>query len=70
MIVDRPGVGESDIMDEIVLNYLPNAFAFIYVINSSNVGGVQTDRVSKLLILSEMTKRKSFQLLTSARSIY
>ena len=70
MIVDRPGVGESDIMDEIVLNYLPNAFAFIYVINSSNTGGVQKDRVSKLLILSEMTTGKSFQLLTSARSIY
>ena len=70
MIVDRPGVGESDIMDEIVLNYLPNAFAFIYVINSSNAGGVQTDRVRKLLILSEMTTGKSFQLLTSARSIY
>ena len=70
MIVDSPGVGESDIMDEIVLNYLPNAFAFIYVINSSNTGGVQKDRVSKLLILSEMTTGKSFQLLTSARSIY
>ena len=70
MIVDRPGVGESDIMDEIVLNYLPNAFAFIYVINNSNAGGVQTDQVSKLLILSEMTTGKSFQLLTSARSIY
>ena len=70
MIVDSPGVGESDIMDEIVLNYLPNAFAFIYVINSSNAGGVQTDRVSKLLILSEMTTGKSFQLLTSARSVY
>ena len=46
MIVDSPGVGESDIMDEIVLNYLPNAFAFIFVINSSNAGGVQKDRVS------------------------
>ena len=32
-------------MDEIVVNYLPNAFAFIYVINSSNAGGVQKDRV-------------------------
>ena len=70
MIVDSPGVGESDIMDDIVVNYLPNAFAFIYVINSSNAGGVQKDRVSKLLILSEMTTGKSFQLLTSARSIY
>lgn len=33
-------------MDEIVVNYLPNAFAFIYVINGSNAGGVQKDRVS------------------------
>ena len=46
MIVDSPGIGESDFMDEIVVNYLPNAFAFIYVINSSNAGGVQKDRVS------------------------
>ena len=46
VIVDSPGVGESDIMDDIVVNYLPNAFAFIYVINSSNAGGVQRDRVS------------------------
>ena len=45
VIVDSPGVGKSDIMDEIVVNYLPNAFAFIYVINSSNAGGVQRDRV-------------------------
>lgn len=46
MIVDSPGVGESDIMDEIVTQYLPQAFAFLYVINSTNAGGVQRDRVS------------------------
>ena len=46
VIVDSPGIGESDIMDDIVVNYLPNAFAFIYVINSSLAGGVQKDRVS------------------------
>ena len=46
VIVDSPGVGESEIMDDIVVNYLPNAFAFIYVINSGNAGGVQKDRVS------------------------
>ena len=46
MIIDSPGVGESDIMDEIVTQYLPQAFAFIYVINSTNSGGVQKDRVS------------------------
>ena len=46
VIIDSPGVGESDIMDEIVTQYLPQAFAFIYVINSANAGGVQKDRVS------------------------
>ena len=38
-------------MDDIVVNYLPNAFAFIYVINSGNAGGVQQDRVSVYLLL-------------------
>ena len=33
-------------MDEIVREYLPEAFAFIYVINRTNAGGVQKDRVS------------------------
>lgn len=47
VIIDSPGIGESDIMDEIVMQYLPQAFAFIYVINSPNAGGVvKKDRVS------------------------
>mgnify|MGYP000382761859 FL=1 len=37
-------------MDEIVTEYLPRAFAFIYTINSSNAGGVQRDRVSGKLV--------------------
>ena len=51
VIVDSPGVGESEIMDDIVVNYLPNAFSFIYVINSGNAGGVQKDRVSVYLFI-------------------
>ena len=46
VIIDSPGVGESEIMDEIVREYLPEAFTFIYVINCTNAGGVQKDRVS------------------------
>ena len=46
VIVDSPGIGGSDILDEIVVSYLPNAFAFIYVINSTLAGGVQKDRMS------------------------
>jgi len=45
MIVDSPGVGESDVMSEFVLDYLPRAFCFMYVINSDNAGGIQDDRV-------------------------
>ena len=37
-------------MDGIVTQYLPQAFAFIYVINSANSGGVQKDRVSNIAI--------------------
>ena len=47
VIVDSPEVGESDIMDDIVVNYLPNAFAFIYVIKSSNTGGVQSSELGE-----------------------
>ena len=46
VIIDSPGIGESNIMDEMVTQYLPQAFAFMYVINSTNAGGVQKDRVS------------------------
>ena len=47
VIIDSPGVGESREMDEMVVNYLPKAFAFIYVINSYDAGGIQ-ERVSTL----------------------
>ena len=46
VIIDSPGIGESNTMDDVVTHYLPEAFAFIYVINSANAGGVQKDRVS------------------------
>ena len=46
MIVDSPGVCDSEQVSKIVLQYLPQAYAFIYVINSPNAGGLQEDRVS------------------------
>lgn len=47
--MDTPGVGESDEMTTKLLEYLPEALAFIYVINTSNAGGVQEDRVLTLM---------------------
>lgn len=32
-------------MDEMVTQYLTQAFAFVYVIDTSNSGGVKEDRV-------------------------
>lgn len=48
-IVDTPGIGEGDEMTKRLMNYLPNAVAFIYVINSSNSGGLQDDRLLHIL---------------------
>ena len=46
VIVDSPGIGDSEQVCNIALKYLTQAFAFIYVINSPNAGGIQDDRVS------------------------
>ncbi|XP_045157887.1 dual serine/threonine and tyrosine protein kinase-like [Mercenaria mercenaria] len=48
-IVDTPGVGESDEISKRLFEYLPNAVAFIYVINSANSGGIQEDRLLQIL---------------------
>lgn len=44
-IVDTPGIGESREMTAKLLDYLSEAVAFIYVINTTNGGGVQNDKV-------------------------
>lgn len=63
VIIDSPGLGESDLMDEVLMNYLPNAFAFIYVIDVSHAGGVNEDLKNKVntlhLKLSVFKVRKS-----------
>ncbi|XP_021346775.1 uncharacterized protein LOC110446114 [Mizuhopecten yessoensis] len=49
IIVDTPGVGENSEMTSRLLDYLPKAVAFIYVINSENAGGVQQDRLLRII---------------------
>ncbi|XP_052240956.1 uncharacterized protein LOC127851295 [Dreissena polymorpha] len=44
-LVDSPGIGDNQELSEKLLNYLPNASALIFVINSSNCGGVQGDKI-------------------------
>lgn len=47
MIVDTPGCGdlERKKVADLMMSYLPNALAFIFVVNVSNAGGIQNDRV-------------------------
>lgn len=47
MIVDTPGCGDmerKEVADK-MMSFLPNALAFVFVINVSNAGGLQNDRV-------------------------
>ena len=45
MIVDTPGIGGSDEADQKVIEYLPNALSFVFVVNVANAGGMQKGRV-------------------------
>ena len=45
-IVDTPGVNPDDIeLTQRMFDYLPKALAFIIILNTTNAGGVQSDRV-------------------------
>lgn len=46
-IVDTPGIGDVDQTEvaQKMMDYLPNALAFVFVINVAAAGGLQKDRV-------------------------
>ncbi|XP_028411477.1 uncharacterized protein LOC114534129 [Dendronephthya gigantea] len=67
VIVDSPGIGESNVLDDVVSDYLLTAFCFVYVINSSNAGGVQSDRILKLL---EKVKNQSPECFLCERAVF
>lgn len=52
-IVDSPGIGESASMEQRVTDYMDeeDVFAFIYVIQSDNAGGVSKDRVRYVMVM-------------------
>lgn len=49
IIVDTPGIGENDKLDQILLDFLPHAVSFVFVVNAKNAGGIHEDRISKIL---------------------
>lgn len=46
-IVDTPGIGDIDQKEVAtrMMDYIPNAVAFVFVINVAAAGGIQKDRV-------------------------
>ena len=44
-IVDSPGFSENEQLNNVLKDYFKQALAFIYIIQTSNAGGVQEDGV-------------------------
>lgn len=53
IVVDTPGFGDKkqENVAQLMLEYLPNALAIVFVINVQSAGGIQDDRVRKLLLV-------------------
>ncbi|XP_052085101.1 uncharacterized protein in xynA 3'region-like [Mytilus californianus] len=49
IIVDTPGIGENDNLDNILLEFLPHAVSFVFVVNAKDTGGIHEDRLLKIL---------------------
>nr|XP_022312439.1 uncharacterized protein LOC111117580 isoform X3 [Crassostrea virginica] len=49
ILVDTPGIGGSGEVSDKVMEYLPNAVSFVFVINVGSAGGMQKDRLPEIL---------------------
>lgn len=58
ILVDTPGIGGSGNVTDKLIEYLPNALLFIFVINAGSAGGMQNDRVNILLLILTLNFEK------------
>lgn len=49
LLVDTPGIGGSGDVTQKLIDYLPNALTFIFVINVASAGGMQKDRLPDIM---------------------
>lgn len=47
--MDTPGIGGSGEVTKKLMDYLPSAVSFVFVINVGSAGGLQTDRVNIII---------------------
>lgn len=50
VLVDTPGIGGGNNVDQRLGQYLHAAFGFLYVINTNTAGGVQSSRVGRCFV--------------------
>lgn len=58
VLVDTPGIGPNVEITQKLMEYLPNAVSFIFVITVANAGGMQNDRVSQGCIAIDRVDNK------------
>ncbi|KAK3585743.1 hypothetical protein CHS0354_020317 [Potamilus streckersoni] len=49
VLVDTPGIGERDALTRQVVEFVPKAAGYIFIIDSSHAGGVQDSGIKKLI---------------------
>ncbi|CAG2208605.1 unnamed protein product [Mytilus edulis] len=49
IIVDTPGIGEDKNLEQILLDFLPHAVSFVFVVNANDAGGIHEDKLLKIL---------------------
>ncbi|RDD39490.1 hypothetical protein TrispH2_008777 [Trichoplax sp. H2] len=69
-LVDSPGIGETALATEQIVCYLPKVSSIIYVINAENAGGIQEDRLVRLLIEEQNMEREKFKTFTPESAIF
>ncbi|XP_076116431.1 uncharacterized protein LOC143083913 [Mytilus galloprovincialis] len=72
LIVDTPGIGpDNPELTERLYQYLPKALAFIYVINTPNAGGIQSDRIFQIRdVLMKQNQDEHMSVFDPERAIF
>ncbi|EDV27214.1 uncharacterized protein TRIADDRAFT_54944 [Trichoplax adhaerens] len=69
-LVDSPGIGETSLATQQLVNYLPKACSLVYVINPSNAGGILEDRLVRLLRVAQNTGNGNFKRFSPESAIF
>ncbi|XP_056003687.1 uncharacterized protein LOC125663356 [Ostrea edulis] len=65
VIVDTPGIGDKEEFANMLMDYIHNALAFVFLVNMGNAGGIQGGRVYQYTLRNKTEENvKTFEKLT------